>query len=539
MDRRCPARAAPTALAVAAARPPAAPPPGRWPPASARDGERGGWATRACIAPRRAADAGRGHLVHRECTRRPGAPRHVRGGRQHGGAVPKTLGELVAATPGAQLVAGDPRTVVGAITHDSRAVEPGALFVALAGQRFDGTAFVGEAVRRGAVAVVSERATPTADGVAWVTVPAGRRALADLAAAWRDHPAERLRLIGVTGTDGKTTTTRLIGSLLAAGGRRCGWYTTADLKIGEAVRPNAEHHTTPEADRVQEVLAAIADGGADSAVLEASSHALAQERLRGCTFDVGVFTNLSPEHLDYHGSLDAYLEAKARLFTMLGEPTAKRGRRYAVLNADQPASARLRAVCSVPVVSYALDADADVRAEDVRESLDGFEMVVRTPEGRWPLATRFVGRHNVANWLAAVAVALGEGVSAAAIQAAGRTIEPPPGRLQPVLRGIAAELADYFVITNDDAYPEDPEAIATAIEAGARGVGAVEGEQYCRLLDRRAAIRHLLGRAAPGDVVLLAGKGHEAFLHVEAVAEPWSDVAVAEELLAELGFCRQ
>jgi len=504
--------------------------------------------------------------------------------------VPKTLGELVAATPGAQLVAGDPRTVVGAITHDSRAVEPGALFVALAGQRFDGTAFVGEAVRRGAVAVVSERATPTADGVAWVTVPAGRRALADLAAAWRDHPAERLRLIGVTGTDGKTTTTRLIGSLLAAGGRRCGWYTTADLKIGEAVRPNAEHHTTPEADRVQEVLAAIADGGADSAVLEASSHALAQERLRGCTFDVGVFTNLSPEHLDYHGSLDAYLEAKARLFTMLGEPTAKRGRRYAVLNADQPASARLRAVCSVPVVSYALDADADVRAEDVRESLDGFEMVVRTPEGRWPLATRFVGRHNVANWLAAVAVALGEGVSAAAIQAAGRTIEPPPGRLQPVRRGqpfgvyvdfahtpqalraaltavragtrgrvllafghagnrtrenrpvlgaIAAELADYFVITNDDAYPEDPEAIATAIEAGARGVGAVEGEQYCRLLDRRAAIRHLLGRAAPGDVVLLAGKGHEAFLHVEAVAEPWSDVAVAEELLAELGFCRQ
>jgi UDP-N-acetylmuramoyl-L-alanyl-D-glutamate--2,6-diaminopimelate ligase len=500
--------------------------------------------------------------------------------------VTKTLGALMRATPGARLVAGDPATRIVAITHDSRAVGPGALFVALPGQRHDGALFVGQAVARGAVAIVSERAEPTAP-VAWVVVPAARAALADLAAAWQDYPSERLRLIGVTGTDGKTTTTRLIGSLLAAGGRRVGWYTTADLRIGETIRPNEEHHTTPEADRVQAVLAAIAAGGADCAVLEASSHALAQARLRGCAFDVGVFTNLSPEHLDYHGSLDAYLEAKARLFTMLGEPTRKSGPRYAVLNADHPASERLRAVCPVPVVTYSLERGADVRAVEVAESLDGFRATVVAAGERWPLATRFVGRHNVANWLAAVAVALGEGVSVAAIQQAGRTVEPPPGRLQPVRCGqpfavyvdfahtpqalraalsavragatgrvllafghagnrtqvnrpelgrIAATLADYFVITNDDAYPEDPRAIADAIEAGAREAGGVAGERYGRCLDRREAIRHLLRLAAPGDVVLLAGKGHEAFLRVEALAQPWSDVAVAQECLAELGY---
>ena len=249
---------------------------------------------------------------------------------------------------------------------------------------------------------------------------------------WRlpgGYPAERLRLIGVTGTDGKTTTTRLIGSLLEAAGRRCGWYTTADLKLGERIEPNTEHHTTPEADRVQEVLAAMVDAGATCAVLEASSHALAQGRLRGCTFDVGVFTNLSPEHLDYHGSLEAYLEAKARLFTMLGEPTEKAGTRYAVLNADQPASQRLRAVCPVPVVTYGVDQAADVRAVDVQESLDGFHVRVVTAAGDWPLATRFMGRHNVTNWLAAVAVALREGVPVETIQAAAQAIEAPPGRL--------------------------------------------------------------------------------------------------------------
>ena len=496
-----------------------------------------------------------------------------------------SIGELVRDTPGARLVTGDERQTVTALTHDSRRVAPGALFVALPGQRFDGTAFVPEAVRRGATAVVSEQMTPTAP-IAWIVVPAARPALADLAAACHGYPSERLRMIGVTGTDGKTTTTRLIAGLLEAAGHRCGWYTTTDLKIGPRIIPNDEHHTTPEADRVQEVLADIVRGGCDSAVLEASSHALAQERLRRCAFDVAVFTNLSPEHLNYHGSLDAYLAAKARLFGMLAEETEKTVPRYAVLNADDAASGRLRAACPGRVLTYSLDGPADVRATDLVESLDGVRLAVEGGGQRWGLESRYIGRHNAHNWLAAVAVAIEEGVPISVIREAAPTIEPPPGRLQcvrrepfgvyvdfahtpgalravlramraathrrvllafgqaggrmaenrPVMGALAAEMADYFVITSDDSYPEDPAAIAAEVEAGARRAGAEPGRQYAVLVDRREAIRHLLERAAPGDLVLLAGKGHERSLRIERTEIPWSDAAVAAEVLAELGY---
>src|SRR5829696_7988447 len=262
-----------------------------------------------------------------------------------------TLADLVAAIVGARLAAGEPRVPITHLAHDSRECGPGSLFVALPGRNHDGAAFVPEALRRGAVAVASE-GPPADDAVAWIVVPNARRALADLAAALYEYPSEDLRLIGVTGTDGKTTTTRLIASLLDAAGHPCGWSTTTDRRIGGALLPNAEERTTPEADRVQAVLAAAREAADECVVFEASSHALAPERLRGCTFDVGVFTNLSPKHLDFHGLMDEYLAAKARLFAMLGEPTRKSGPRYAVLNADEPASGVLRRQCPVPPVTY-------------------------------------------------------------------------------------------------------------------------------------------------------------------------------------------
>jgi UDP-N-acetylmuramoyl-L-alanyl-D-glutamate--2,6-diaminopimelate ligase len=337
---------------------------------------------------------------------------------------------------------------------------------------------------------------------------------------------------------------------------------------------------------VQEVLSSLAAAGCDTAVLEASSHALAQERLRRCAFDVGVFTNLTPEHLNYHGSLEAYAEAKARLFAMLGEPSSKGGSRYAVLNADDPVSERFRAVCPAPVVTYGLDNAADVRGGDLEEGLDRLRLTVQAGGERWGLETLFVGRHNAYNWLAAVAGALQEGVPVSVIQEAARAVEPPPGRLQavrqgqpfavyvdfahtpgalravlgaarratrgrvllafgqaggrmaanrPVMGALATELADYFVITCDDSYPEDPAQIAAEVEAGAREAGAEAGRDYAVCVDRRAAIRHLLERAAPGDFVLLAGKGHERSLKVGPVELPWSDAEVAAEVLGELG----
>jgi UDP-N-acetylmuramyl-tripeptide synthetase len=499
---------------------------------------------------------------------------------------PITLRELVAATPGARLAAGDAELRIARLTHDSRACQPGDLFVALPGRNHDGVAFVPQAVGHGAVAVVSER-EPAAISTAWVVVPNARRALADLAAALHGYPSEHLRLIGVTGTDGKTTTSRLIALLLDAAGQACGWSTTTDRRIGGEILPNAEERTTPEADRVQALLAAARDAGDRYVVFEASSHALAQERLRACSFDVGVFTNLSPEHLEFHGSMEEYLAAKARLFEMLGEPTSKDSPRYAVLNADEPASAELARRCPVPSLTYSLRASADVRARQLEESPAGLRLVVETAEGAWPLQTRFIGRHNASNWLAAVAVALREGVAVETIQAAAPRINPPPGRLEavdlgqpfgvyvdfahtpqalraalaavrgvargrvllafghaggrtaanrPELGAIAARGTDYFLITTDDAYPEEPAAIAATIEAGARAAGARSGEQYAICLDRREAIGSLVRAARPGDVVLVAGMGHETSLRVREVADPWSDVAEARLALQQRGY---
>ncbi|MBX5490921.1 MAG: UDP-N-acetylmuramoyl-L-alanyl-D-glutamate--2,6-diaminopimelate ligase [Chloroflexi bacterium] len=509
----------------------------------------------------------------------------------------RTLGALVDATPGARLVAGRPDQVVSALTHDSRRVTPGALFVSLPGRRSPADTFVPMALERGAVAIVSETPTPHSTAPAWIVVPSARQALADLAAAWHGYPSERLRVIGVTGTDGKTTTTRLIAGLLQAADRRAGWYTTADLHLGDGIVPNADYHTTPEADRVQEVLGTMVAAGLDYAVLEASSHALAQDRLRRCAVDVAVFTNLSPEHLDFHGSLEAYLAAKARLFALAGQPARpdapdtavanplKRAP-YVVLNADDPACEALRAAARVPVRTYSLGGRADVVGHDLVEMPEGLRLRVATADGEWELATRFLGRFNAANWLAAITVALAEGVPVSTIQQAARALQPPPGRLERVdcgqpfavyvdfahtpqalaaaLRAIravargrvllafgqasgrtaenrpamgraAAELADYFVITSDDAAPDEARAISADIARGAQAAGA--GTDRFRIeLDRRAALRHLFARARPGDAVLLAGKGHERTLKLGDRIEPWSEAEVARALLHELGY---
>jgi UDP-N-acetylmuramoyl-L-alanyl-D-glutamate--2,6-diaminopimelate ligase len=497
----------------------------------------------------------------------------------------RRLDELLGEVEGVEGIRGDAAVPISGVFHDSRVVEPGGVFVALAGRYEDGTRFVEDAVSRGAVAIVSE-AAPARQGIPWVLVRRARLALADLAAAWYGYPSRDLRLVGVTGTDGKTTTVRLIGGLLAAAGQRTGWYTTVDLRVGDELRRNEDHHTTPEAPRVQQVLAEFRAAGARYAVLEASSHALAQDRLRNCAFDVAVFTNLSAEHLDYHQSLDAYFAAKARLFAMVAPALEASGSRYAVLNADDPTSERLGGLCRVPVVSYGMARGAHFRGEALELSLKGTRLRVREGAEEWELQTRFLGKHNVSNWLAAVAVARQEGVAIEAIQAAGEQLAPAAGRLQPVdvgqpfrvfvdfahtpqaleaslrtlravganrvlvtfghaggrteanrpvLGEIAARRADYFVITSDDAYPEHPAAIAAAIEAGAQQAGSVRGRNYDVCLDRRSAIELLFERALPGDAVLLAGKGHEDFLRVEATAVSWSDVEVAASILKGRG----
>ncbi len=475
---------------------------------------------------------------------------------------------------------------------DSRRAQPEDLFVAIPGSRTDGAAYVADAIARGATAIATdpagaERIGALPAGVGHVVVPNAREAVGELAAALAGRPSDHLRLTGVTGTDGKTTTTQLIAAVLAAAGRRVGWMTTVDLRIGDEILPNPYGLTTPEATDIQETLARFVAAGVEDAVIEVSSHALAMDRVRGCTFDAAVFTNLAPEHLDFHGSMETYAAAKARLFEMLDSPTPKRYSRMGVVNVDDPHSWVMAASCPAAIVSYGLDNVADVSATHVELGLGRTRFRLVTPIDELEIETRFTGRHNVSNWLAAAAVALGWGVDLQAVRLAAETTDPPPGRLQTIRRGqpfevivdfahtpqalettlatlrgfgegrlllvfgmaggrdaanrprmgaIAARETDFFVISTDDPGHEDPVAIAAAVAAGARDAGAAEGDRFIVELDRREAIRTVFEKAGPGDIVLLAGKGHEQRMRRGDHDEPWSDRQAAEELLAEIGY---
>ena len=505
------------------------------------------------------------------------------------GAHAMRLAALLADVPGAVLLQGHPDARVRGVGHDSRTIAPGELFVAVPGLRHDARRFAADALARGAVGVVVEGAAQLeapADR-AVVRVPSARAALADLAAALHGHPSRRLRLVGVTGTDGKTTTTRLVSAILERGGLRTGWLTTVDVKVGPEPRPNDLHHTTPEADRVQAVLAEMVAGGVEYGILEVSSHALALDRVRGCAFDTAVFTNLSPEHLNFHGTLEGYLQAKARLFEMLGEPSFKPWPRFGVVNAGDPASRTIRARCPVRVVSFGLVADADVTARDVHLDAHGARFVLVTPRGETAVTTRLLGAFNVLNWLAAAATALELGAEPEHVAAVAAELPPVDGRMERVDRGqpflvvvdfshtpqalenalltlrphtpgrlmvvfghagerdpanrpamgaVAAELADFFILSSDDPLHEDPAQIAGQIAAGARERDRRPGRDFEIVVDRAEAVRALLRRARPGDTVLLAGKGHERRMLVGDARLPWSDRAEAERGLAELGY---
>jgi UDP-N-acetylmuramoyl-L-alanyl-D-glutamate--2,6-diaminopimelate ligase len=504
------------------------------------------------------------------------------------------LADLASAVDGARVVQGD-AVAVHRVVYDSRRAQPGDLFVAIPGELHDGATFAQDALNRGAVAVAAEREidVPTAAGL--LLVPSTRRALGDLANVLYGSPSEHLRVIGVTGTDGKTTTSQLIAHVLAAAGRRVGWMTTIDVRIGDEHIPNPFGHTTPEASDVHDLLARMVANGVEDVVLEVSSHALALDRVRGVTFDVAVFTNLAAEHLNFHGTMEAYAEAKAELFAMLDSPTEKTHLRFGVVNADDAASTTMVTASPAGIVSYAVTYPADVRAVDLELSLDRTRFTLATPIDELEIETRFVGRHNVYNWLAATSVALGLGIDLAAVVEAAATVEPPPGRLQRIQQGqpfevvvdfahtpqalettlqalrdlappssvlspqssvllvfgmaggrdaanrprmgqIAAQHATFFVVSMDDPMGEDPSQIAAEVAEGARSAGAVEGRDFLVELDRRAAIEQVLRRAQPGDVVLLVGKGHEQRMLVGGRAEPWNDADAARQILATLGY---
>ncbi len=382
-----------------------------------------------------------------------------------------TIRELLRELPEAHLLGDQELSVVG-IAYDSRLVKPGDLFVALPGFHADGCLFVPDALRRGAVGVVTQNpAAEIPDGVTWITVPDARRALTDLSAAFHGYPARELRVVGVTGTDGKTTTTHLVSATLEAMGFRTGFITTADVKVGDLVRHNETQHTTPESVEVQGLMRQMVDDGVDYAVLESSSHALALDRLLHCEFDAALFTNLSPEHLNFHGSMEGYLEAKAKLFALLDVAMDKGIEKVALLNVDDPHSQRLRRATGSRAIWYGIDGetgrlplplgegrgegDSLVMARNVRLMPGGSHFTLATPVGSVEVESRLAGRFNVYNWLAAAALGLSQGATLQQIRQAVATVDSVPGRMERV------EVGQPFTVVVDFAHT--PQALETVL----------------------------------------------------------------------------
>jgi UDP-N-acetylmuramoyl-L-alanyl-D-glutamate--2,6-diaminopimelate ligase len=482
--------------------------------------------------------------------------------------------------------AGADELDVRAVAYDSRKVAPGSLFVAIEGFHRDGHEFVADAVKRGAVAVVAQRKIRTKAPLA--IVEDTRAALADLAAEVFEHPTRKLKLVAVTGTDGKTTTVHLVSDVLEAGGERTGFATTVDFKVTDHVWPNDTRQSTQEAVEIQEFFAELLVAGGTWGVLEATSHALALRKLRGCEVDIAVFTNLSPEHLDFHGTLQSYLEAKGLLFDMLVQGADKGVAKTAVLNADDPHWQYLVSRAGgATVLTYGIDAHADVQGTILVADASGSRVRVEARGETVEIALPLVGRFNVHNALAAVAAGVAAGVPLAKTRDALQRATPVRGRMERIICGqpfsvivdyahtpesldkvlsllrpltkgrlialfgsagerdrtkrprlaeVAAKHADFFVITQEDPRLEDRNAILVEIEAGATAAGKTAGTDYVVIDDRREAVREAMRVAQPGDTVLLAGKGHEGSIIVGEEKLPWDEAAEARDALRKLGF---
>jgi UDP-N-acetylmuramoyl-L-alanyl-D-glutamate--2,6-diaminopimelate ligase len=484
------------------------------------------------------------------------------------------LMELLSVLPEADVVRSTLDPDIARVLSDSRLIRAGDLFVAIPGEKADGFDFVNEAISRGAAAIASDRPAPAAlrSAIAWVRVPDPRRALGLLAAQRAGNPAEKLVLAAVTGTNGKTTTTMLLEALLARRHGRSGFLGTIGYRTG--IHEFPAPRTTPEAPEIQEMLSEMVAAGVPAAAMEVSSHALALERVAGCRFDVEVFTNLTREHLDFHGDMESYYGAKKRLFAMRKPGTS------AVVNFDDAFGRRLAAEIDAPIVTYSPSgkAAADVRAAGSRCDLSGTALEVEHGGSRFRVSSPLLGRFNVENLLAAAAAGLALKMPPDEIASALGTVRRVPGRLEPVEAGqpyailvdyahtgdalerllsavreltdkkivlvfgcggdrdtgkrfpmgqIAGRMADVAIATSDNPRSEDPEAILSEVE---RGLVASGARKYLRLADRREAIRAAIGLAGPDAVVVIAGKGHETTQVIGGRVLPFDDRLVAAEL---------
>jgi UDP-N-acetylmuramoyl-L-alanyl-D-glutamate--2,6-diaminopimelate ligase len=503
------------------------------------------------------------------------------------GFISRTLSELCSALPHTITCSELPGVQVTDITSDSREVHPGSIFVAIPGGTNDGHRYIPQAVGQGAVAVVGSQ--PIEDlPVPYIQVTDPREALAYLAAALYGYPARSMTMIGVTGTDGKTTTSNLIYEILLSAGLPAGIISTVNAMIGSEVYDTGFHVTTPQATEVQHYLARMKTAGLSHVVLEATSHGLAQHRVTACDFDIGVVTNITHEHLDYHGSYEAYRSAKASLLTGIANTSHKENGapRVAVINRDDSSYDYLHAVTTVRQVSYSLSPGADVWAENIHHSAAGLSFMARGPGFQAPVACNIVGLYNVSNCLAAIgATVVALGIHPEAARQGIANLRGVPGRMEQINMGqpfiaivdfahtpnalrqalasarvmsegrviavfgsaglrdrekrrmmaeTSAELADISILTAEDPRTESLDEILEEMAEGARVKGGVEGKTFLRVPDRGQAIREAITMARPGDLVIACGKGHEQSMCFGDIEYPWDDRTAMRAALAEL-----
>jgi UDP-N-acetylmuramoyl-L-alanyl-D-glutamate--2,6-diaminopimelate ligase len=494
----------------------------------------------------------------------------------------KPLSALIDATDVIR-VSGDENVAISGIAYNSNDVRPGDLFVALRGGYTDGHFYAAKAITNGAVALMVEE--EAALDIPTLVVKDSRKSLADVSARFFDDPSRELKVIGITGTDGKTSTSLLAEAMLARSGKRTGLVGTVSIKIGDEIVDHETRQTTPESLEIQRMLRRMVDAGVEWVVLEATSHGLDLHRLDHVEFDIGAVTNITHEHLEHHGTIAAYWRAKAQLFERID-----RNGGYAIVNADDEGAMSVLPYCEeLAVTRFGIEqTDVDVAAHDISLDIHGSRFRLTAQSLSKTVQSPLLGLFNVSNALCAAGIAMAAGVD---IETLVETLEHPPvvaGRMAPIDEGqpfkvivdyahtpaslekvltllrslddrgrlivvsgsagerdvakraiqgsVCAQYADISVFSNEDPRNESAEEIIAQIAAGAKSKGAIEGENLFQIVDRKEAVFHAISLARPGDTVLLAGKGHERSIIWNGVKHPWDEAAVAREALASLGF---
>lgn len=475
-------------------------------------------------------------------------------------------------------VIGDVEIAIDDLTADSRLVKPGCLFVAIRGYTVDGHRYVSQAVEAGAAAVLVEERI---EGLAapQIVVPDTRAAVAVLASVFHRHPSQKMKVIGITGTNGKTTTTNLIDKILIDAGHKTGLIGTIKTRIGD--QEFDAKNTTPDMVELQHIFKQMLDIGTEYPIMEVSSHALDQKRVAGTDYHMAIFTNLTQDHLDYHGTMEVYRDAKLKLFSRLGNQYSDdvRDSKFAIVNIDDPAAEHFVSATTAQVITYGIDNAADLRAIDVQITATGVSYRLDCFAGTVKFQLQMTGKFSVYNALAATAAGLAEGISLDAIKRSLESVDGVDGRFErvqagqefavivdyshtpdslenalktvrefaqgqvycvvgcggdrdrgkrPIMAGIAAQYADVAVITSDNPRTEDPERILDDMEAG---LADVQAGRYVRITDRTEAIRYAVERAKADDVILIAGKGHETYQIIGKTYHHFDDREVAAKAI--------